>query len=64
MMKVIQHETSVETRILAFDHDPYSGTALGVPNEVADAQRAGFGLHVPDFDARVMEWRDDVSRTN
>jgi hypothetical protein len=29
-----------------------------------DAQKTGLGLWLPDFDARVIEWRDDVSRTN
>jgi hypothetical protein len=58
VIKIIQHDTSVETRVMAVDHQPYSGSALGVPNEVADAQRAGLGLHVPDFDARTMEWEN------
>ena len=64
MIKIIQHTTSVETRILAFDHDPYSANTMNVPDEIVDAQKTGLGLGIPDFDSRVMEWRDDVSRTN
>ena len=59
MIKIVQHETSVETRILAFDHDPYSTSALNVPDEMADAQRAGFALHLQDIDARDIEWREN-----
>ena len=52
MIKIVQHETSVETRVMAADHDPYSASALNVPDEMADAQRAGFALHLQDIDTR------------
>lgn len=64
MIKIIQHTTSVETRVMAVDHDPYSANMMNVPDEVVDAQKTGLGLWLPDFDARAIEWRDDVSRTN
>ena len=64
MIKIIQHNTSVETRVLAFDHDPYSANTMNVPNDIVDAQKSGLGLWLPDFDARTIEWRDDVSRAN
>jgi hypothetical protein len=63
-MKIIQHHTSVETRVLAFDHEPYSANTQNIPDEVVDAQKMGLGLWIPDFDARVIEWRDDVSHSN
>lgn len=62
-MKIIQHDTSVETRVLAFDHDPYSSNAMGVPAEIAEAQRGGLGLCLPDFDARTTEW-ENVQNSN
>lgn len=56
MVRIIQHETSVETRILAFDHNPYSANSTGIPPEIAEAQRAGLGFHLPEFDARQVDW--------
>ena len=61
MIRIIQHETSVETRILGVDHQPYSYTALNVPPEVAEAARGGLGLNLSDFDCRIIEWREETA---
>jgi hypothetical protein len=60
VIKIIQHETSVETRVMGFDHMPRSFNPCGAPDDIADAVRAGFGRNVTDFDLRDTEWRDDV----
>jgi hypothetical protein len=56
VIRIIQHETSVETRILAFDHQPYSSNTAGVPDDVVDAVKQGFAKNVPEFDCRQTEW--------
>lgn len=58
MIKIVEHETSVETKVMAFDHDPYSTNTTGVPAEIADAARAGFALYLSDIDCRAIEWRE------
>jgi hypothetical protein len=58
-VKIVQHDTSVETRVMAFDHNPYSVNPNGAPDEIADAVRAGFGLNIPEFDARQTEWSEE-----
>lgn len=60
MIKVIQHDTIGATTVMAYDHAPYSSNPSGAPQEVAEAVRAGFGLNLPDFDCRCVEWREDV----
>lgn len=60
MIKIVQHETSVETRVMGIDAQPYSSNACGAPDDIADAVYAGFGRNVTDFDLRMTEWRDDV----
>ena len=61
MIRIIQHDTSVETRILGCDHQPYSYTALNVPDEIRDAVRGGFCLNLPEFDCRLVEWREETA---
>ena len=58
MIKIIEHESAVETRVMGFDKQPYSGNACGAPDDMADAARSGFGFFLPDFDVRTFEWRD------
>jgi hypothetical protein len=55
-VKITQHETSVETRTMGYDHNPYAVNATGIPPEVAQAQREGLGLYLPEFDARQIDW--------
>ena len=63
MIKIIEHDTTGETRVMGIDCQPYSGMACGAPEPVADAVRAGLGLNVTDFDLRTFEWRDEIYRT-
>ena len=58
MIKIIEHESAVETRVMAFDHSTYSANPCGAPDDMADAARTGFGFFLPDFDVRTFEWRD------
>jgi hypothetical protein len=58
VIKIVQHYTSVETRVMAVDHSPYSASTLNIPDEIVDAQKTGLGLHLPEFDARAIEWED------
>lgn len=60
MIKKIQHEVSVETLVMAYDHQPYSSNTAGIPVEVADAVRTGFGFNIFDLDCRQMEWDGHV----
>lgn len=55
-VRIIRHESGVISLLMAYDHQPYSTSQRDVPDEIADAQRAGLGLHLPDFDARQIEW--------
>ena len=57
-IRIVQHDTSVETRVMGFDHTPYSATHAGVPDAVVDAIRTGFGLTQPEFDARLIDWSE------
>lgn len=57
-IKIVQHETSVETRVMGYDHSPFSSNGCGAPDDVTDAVFAGFGLNVFDFDLRDTEWED------
>ena len=55
-IKIVQHDTSVETRVMAYDHDPYSANTTGVPEEVVAAVKQGFAKNIPEFDCRLTEW--------
>ena len=55
-IKIIQHDTSVETQVLAFDHNPYSFNVMGIPEDVVTAVKQGFAKNIPEFDARLTEW--------
>jgi hypothetical protein len=55
-VKIIQHETSVETRIMAYDHAPYSRNMTGVPEDIVVAVKQGFAKNIPEFDCRQTEW--------
>lgn len=57
-VKIIQHHTSVETRVMGYDYYPYSVNSIGVPKEIADAVRTGFCFNVPEVDCRQTEWTD------
>lgn len=54
--KVLYHHTGVISLVMAYDHQPYSANDRDVPKEMADAQRAGFAIHLPDVDCRQIEW--------
>ena len=43
-------------RVMAYDHQPYSKNAIGVPDKIADAQRQGALTWLEDIDARQIEW--------
>lgn len=60
MIKIVEHDISGETKIMGFDHMPYSSNSCGAPEEIAQAVFAGFAINVPDFDLRTTEWRDGV----
>jgi len=50
---------------MAFDHEPYSNNATGLPNDIAEAQRQGAATWLDDVDFRQIEWMDasmDVTR--
>ena len=55
-IKIVQHDTSVETRVMAYDHDPYSFNVTGVPEEVVAAVKQGFAKNIPEFDCQQTEW--------
>lgn len=55
-IRVIRHETGTISLLMAYDHQPYSTNQRDVPDDIADAQRLGFGLHLPDIDCRQIEW--------
>lgn len=59
MIKIVQHETSVETRVMGFDHQPYSTNPCGAPAAIEQAVRTGFGFNVTDFDLRNTEWESN-----
>lgn len=60
MIKIVEHEVSGETKVMGFDHQPYSSNSCGAPKEVADAVFAGFAFNVTDFDLRNIEWRNSL----
>lgn len=55
-IKIVQHDTSVETRVMAYDHAPYSCNTTGVPGDVVAAVKQGFAKNIPEFDCRQTEW--------
>lgn len=60
MIKVVEHDVSGETKVMGFDHQPYSSNPCGAPEEIANAVFAGLAMNVPDFDLRNTEWRDGL----
>lgn len=56
MIKIVEHNESGETRVMGFDHLPFSFNRCSAPEEVADAVKQGFGLNVPDLDVRDVDW--------
>ena len=61
MIKIIEHRETGETKVLAFDHQPYSANRVGVPPTVFDAALQGLGQNVLEFDCRVFEWSDEIT---
>jgi hypothetical protein len=59
-IKIIQHETSVETRVMGYDHMPYSVNPNGAPAAIEHAVRTGFAFNITDFDLRTTEWSENV----
>lgn len=57
-MRIVYHrDSSVETRVLAYDHFPYAYQTMYTPPDVVRAVRQGFGLNIDDFDHRQTEWK-------
>lgn len=57
-IKIVQHFTSVETRVMGYDHQPFSSNGYGAPQDMTDAVFAGFAMNIFDFDLRDTEWED------
>ena len=60
MIKIIEHFVSGETKIMGYDHPPYSHNGCGAPDEIVNAVQTGFGFNVTDIDCRQIEWRDET----
>jgi hypothetical protein len=56
MIKIIEHEHSVQTVVLGFDHQPYSSNVSRLPEAVANASFAGFSNFPFDLDVREIDW--------
>lgn len=59
-VRIIEHRDTGETRVMGYDHPPYSHNPCGAPDAVVLAVRGGFGLTVPEFDMRTFEWQDET----
>ena len=46
------------TKTMAFDHEPYSLSTGGAPEDVVLAVRSGLGQNVFDFDFREVLWKE------
>lgn len=46
------------TKLLAYDHQPYSSNASGMPDAIANAARLGTVRWLDDIDLRQLEWQD------
>ena len=59
MITVIEHRDTGETKVMGFDHEPFSVNRTGVPPTIFDAALQGLGENIPEFDCRVFEWQDE-----
>jgi len=56
VIKIVEHDTSVETKVMGLDHLPYSCNFTGVPDAISLAVLGGFAFNIPEFDCRATEW--------
>lgn len=47
------------TKTMAFDHEPYSMSTGGAPEDVVLAVRSGLGINIFDLDIRELSWHDE-----
>lgn len=61
MITIIEHRETGETKVMGYDHEPFSMNRTGVPPIVFDAALQGLGENIPEFDCRCCEWKDEVT---
>lgn len=55
-MMVMPSEAPPGSRIYGWDREQFAFNVNGVPTDVVDAVHTGFGMILPDFDCRQIDW--------